>query len=179
LANTPWGTSGWTEVISDLDGVFINKQPHQRITYDGKSFGFRGSDMASVTDGTSNTIAFGEAEGDLRAVPEMGVIRENNASNQGRKDHWAFGGDDADTNNQGDMSEFLGSTGVPMNLPRVAPGTAAFAAYELSFGSKHTGGANFGFADGSVRFIGQTVQPTIYSALGTRNEGESGATEEQ
>ncbi|MFM8408518.1 MAG: DUF1559 domain-containing protein [Pirellulaceae bacterium] len=179
LANTPWGTSGWTEVISDLDGVFINKQPHQRITYDGKSFGLRGSDMASVTDGTSNTIAFGEAEGDLRAVPEMGVIRENNASNQGRKDHWAFGGDDADTNNQGDMSEFLGSTGVPMNLPRVAPGTAAFAAYELSFGSKHTGGANFGFADGSVRFIGQTVQPTIYSALGTRNEGNPRATEEQ
>jgi prepilin-type processing-associated H-X9-DG protein len=77
------------------------------------------------------------------------------------------------------MSEFLGSTGVPMNLPRVAPGTAAFAAYELSFGSKHTGGANFGFADGSVRFIAQTIQPALYSALGTRNEGESGASEEQ
>jgi prepilin-type N-terminal cleavage/methylation domain-containing protein len=85
LADTPWGTRGWTEVISDLDGVFINKQPHQRIAYNGNSYGLRGSDMASVTDGTSNTIAFGEAEGDLRAVPEMGVIRENNASNRWRR----------------------------------------------------------------------------------------------
>ena len=83
-----------------------------------------------------------------------------------------------DTNNQGDMSEHLGSTGVRMNLPSVAPGTPEFAAYEISFGSKHTGGANFGFADGSVRFLSQQIDQTTYTTFGSRNGGEVARTEE-
>jgi len=172
VAATPWGTSGATEIIHDLDGIFINKQAHQRIRYNGRSYGLTGIKMASITDGTSNTISTGEAEMDIRVVPEMGVVRENNQPNQGRKDHWAYGGDDADTNNQGDMSEFLGSTGVRMNARPVPPGTPEFAAYELSFGSRHTGGANFGYADGSVRFLSDQIEPAVYSAFGSRNLGE-------
>ncbi len=83
-----------------------------------------------------------------------------------------FGGDDVDTNNQGDMSEHLGSTGVRMNQRPVPPGSAAFAAYEISFGSRHVGGANFAIADGSVRFISETIDAQAYSELGTRNGGE-------
>lgn len=166
------GQVGPVEVISDLEGVFIQKVNHQRIKYNGSSNGLIGVNMAGITDGTSNTIAIGEAEPDLRVVAEMGIIRENNASNFGRKDHWPFGGDDVDTTNQGDMSEHLGSTGVPMNLKPVTQGTAAFAAYEFSFGSRHTGGANFALADGSVRFLAESIDPVIYSSLGSRNLGE-------
>jgi prepilin-type processing-associated H-X9-DG protein len=165
-------------VIHDLDGVFINKMAHQRITVNGKSFGLVGIKMASITDGTSSTIAIGEAESDIRVLPEMGVVRENNTANFGRKDHWPYGGDDADTNNQGDMSEHLGSTGVGMNLKPVAPGTAAFAAYEFSFGSRHVGLANFGYADGSVRTLSDNIALPIYSALGTRNGAETVSTDE-
>ncbi|MFO0180236.1 MAG: DUF1559 domain-containing protein, partial [bacterium] len=172
VAAAPWGGSAPTEVIHDLDGVFVNKMAHQRIRFNGRGYGILGTTLGTITDGTSNTIAIGEAEPDIRAVPEMGVIRERNEPNMGRKDHWAFGGDDVDTNNQGDMSEHLGSTGVRMNLLSVAPGSAAFAAYEISFGSKHTGGANFGFADGSVRFLSQQIDQTTYSAYGSRNGGE-------
>lgn len=178
IANAPWGGSAGTEVIHDLDGIFVNKMAHQRIRFNGRSWGITGVDFASILDGSSNTIAIGEAEADIRDVPEMGLNRENNQPNRGRKDHWAFGGDDVDTNNQGDMSEHLGSTGVPMNAPRVAPGTAAFAAYEFSFGSRHSGGANFGFADGSVRTLAQQIEPSIYSAFGTRNQGEVPRSEE-
>lgn len=168
----PWGSTGATEVISDLDGVFIQKMNHQRIKRNDRSYGLTGINMAGITDGTSNTIAIGEAESDTRVVADMGIIRENNASMMGRKDHWPFGSDDVDTNNQGDMSECLGSTGVPMNLLPVAPGTAAFAAYEIGFGSKHVGGANFALADGSVRYIAQSIDAAIYSQMGTRNGGE-------
>lgn len=168
----PWGGTGSVEVIADLDGIFIQKMNHQRIKIDDKSYGLTGSNIGSITDGTSNTIAIGEAESDLTVVPEMGVIRENNASQSGRKDHWPFGSDDVDTTGQGDMSEHLGSTGVAMNLPKVASGTAAFAAYELSFGSRHVGGANFGYADGSVRYLSQSIDAATYSGLGTRNGGE-------
>ena len=171
-AATPWGGTGQTEVISDLDGIMVNRIPHQRIRYNGQSFGSIGTKIQSVKDGTSNTIMFGEAEPDLAVMPEMGIVNENNAANSGRKDHWAFGGDDLDTNNQGDMSEFLGSTGVPMNAPRVAQGSAAFAAYELSFGSRHPGGANFAFGDGSVRSLQDSIDPAAYSALGSRNLGD-------
>ncbi len=50
------------------------------------------------------------------------------------------------------------------------------ASYEIprvnSFGSLHPGGANFAMADGSVRFIKQTIAQPTYQALGTRAGGE-------
>ena len=39
-------------------------------------------------------------------------------------------------------------------------------------GSDHTGGAYFGLADGSVRFLSQNMDLTIYAGLGTTGEGE-------
>jgi prepilin-type N-terminal cleavage/methylation domain-containing protein/prepilin-type processing-associated H-X9-DG protein len=38
--------------------------------------------------------------------------------------------------------------------------------------SLHSGGVNVGFADGSVKFIKQSVSPTVWWALGSRNGGE-------
>jgi len=169
----PWGGSGTVENVADLDGLMVNRIPHQRIRHNGKSYGMTGSKIGECSDGTSNTILLGEAEPDIMAVPEMGISRESNVPNRGRKDHWIVGSDDFDTTNQGDMSEALGSTGVPMNAPRVPQGSAAFAAYELSFGSKHPGGANFAFGDCSVKYLSETIDPAVYSALGSRNGGEA------
>ena len=173
----PWGGSGGTEDIHTLDGIFIGR-PNQRIiwqntagvSYSGGLSG--GVKMTGITDGTSHTIAVGEAEGDSTAVADAGLIRENNAPNQGRKDHWAIGSDDVDTGGQGDMSEFLGSTACQMNMKKPAVGTAAFAEYELSYGSRHSGGANFLFADGSVKFLRDTIDRNTFRALGTRSGGE-------
>jgi len=172
-AAAPWGGTAATEVISDLDGMMINRIPHQRIQLNGQSYGLTGSKIQSVRDGLSQTILFGEAEPDVSVMPEMGITRENNAVNSGRKDHWVFGGDDCDTNNQGDMSEFLGSTGVPMNAAKVAEGSPGFAEYEFSFGSRHPGGATFVFGDGSVRLLLDTIEPAVYRALGSRNLGDT------
>ena len=179
----PWGGTGGTEDIHTLDGIFVGKAVNQRITWQGthrttgQPFSYSGGytsgvTMTGITDGTSNTVAIGEAEGDPQGVSLAAIERENNASGFGRKDHWAIGSDDVDTGNQGDMSEFLGSTAVPINMPKPAVGTAAFAAYELSFGSRHTQGANFLFADGSVKFLRQSISATTFSALGTRSGGE-------
>ena len=162
------------EQINDLEGIFISKAPNQRIKARPGigTDGLTGTNMGGVSDGTSNTIAIGECESDLRVVADMGIVRENNAVNFGRKDHWAFGGDDVDTSGQGDMSEHLGSTAVPMNLKPVAQGSIDFAAYEFSLGSRHTAGANFGYTDGSVRFMSQSIDLVTYKALGSRNGGE-------
>ncbi|MFO1065225.1 MAG: DUF1559 domain-containing protein [Pirellulales bacterium] len=40
------------------------------------------------------------------------------------------------------------------------------------FGSYHTGGANFTFADGSVRFLSQNIEPEVLQALGNRADGK-------
>ena len=39
------------------------------------------------------------------------------------------------------------------------------------FGSFHTGGGNFVFADGSVRFLSESIEMELYQNLGNRNDG--------
>lgn len=44
---------------------------------------------------------------------------------------------------------------------------------DLYFGSKHPGGAQFAFADGSVHMLRERIDFTVYQDLATRNGGES------
>ena len=41
-----------------------------------------------------------------------------------------------------------------------------------SFTSQHPGGVQFGFGDGSVRFVSETLHDNIQTALGSRHQGE-------
>ncbi len=45
-------------------------------------------------------------------------------------------------------------------------------AFNLAFKSKHPGGCNVSFVDGSVKFLKQTINNRVYIALGTRAQGE-------
>ncbi len=49
---------------------------------------------------------------------------------------------------------------------------STFAMAHLAARSQHSGGVNCGFADGSVKFIKNTINPTTWRALGTRAGGE-------
>ncbi|MBN9119613.1 MAG: DUF1559 domain-containing protein [Planctomycetes bacterium] len=75
----------------------------------------------------------------------------------------------------------LGSAFYPLNstLPAAVSsdpiaGQLQVIGRVLSYGSRHTGGANFALADGSVRFISNSVNntPALLSKLGTRSRGE-------
>ena len=43
---------------------------------------------------------------------------------------------------------------------------------ELPFASRHPGGAHFGYADGSVHFLNETINFTTLQALATKDGGE-------
>lgn len=116
--------------------------------------------MASITDGTSNTIFVGE-------VSDSANVSENNNSD-GRFPIWASGNNNGGCNgilNSGAVFRFV-DVAYPLNCNKTINES------NMSFGSKHTGGANFLFGDGAVRFISDTVDVNIYRGLGTRNGGE-------
>jgi hypothetical protein len=119
-----------------------------------------------IKDGLSNTMIAGEAVGDGQPYfsredvsgggrPQPGQT----APPGGRKEHWAIGGDDADLNQGADGSEHLGSTGVPISTT-----------IEIAFGSPHTGGCFACLADGSVRFINETIDAVNWSRFGSRSD---------
>ena len=50
----------------------------------------------------------------------------------------------------------------------------SFGNWNVSWGfkSNHTNGANFVFADGSVRFLAQSIDHRTYQLLGARDDGQ-------
>jgi prepilin-type N-terminal cleavage/methylation domain-containing protein/prepilin-type processing-associated H-X9-DG protein len=136
--------------------------------------------MRMITDGTSKTALFGEAVHDWETVDAKGTTRE--AEPGSRKDHWYGGSDDIDTSRAGDtvwmdLSEFVGSTGVPINVQKDAatnqawctnPDSPECQALQLSFGSKHSGVVQMVFCDGHVEGINEDIEKLVWSDYGTR-----------
>ncbi len=114
--------------------------------------------IAKIRDGTSQTLALGEAIFDFREIgPDW--------SGQPQfVDHWYIG---TTQGNGNEISESMGTTAVPINTYFNA---GAFAdERELAFGSWHGGGALVNFADGHVSFLDESLDGTPWSAMGTRN----------
>jgi prepilin-type N-terminal cleavage/methylation domain-containing protein/prepilin-type processing-associated H-X9-DG protein len=133
----------------------------------GNGIFFRNSRVrfADVTDGTSQTLAVGERSHNLSYVTwtgrAVGGWLFKTSSVEGGTDTFA-----ADPEESWTM--VLGPVGLAdgprtPNHPR---------AHVEDYWSRHPGGVNFLFADGSVHFLKSSINPTVYRALGTRAGGE-------
>jgi len=129
-------------------------------------FDYRGTqktpNIASVTDGTSNTIIVGE------------VLPSNAADNN----FWMQNGGYAGTTvplgyNSNTIVPVAGGpcSSSTWQSPS-APVGCRFAASAKGFVSRHPGGSNFAFADGSVRFLKNSINMVTYCALGSKAGGE-------
>ena len=134
-----------------------------RMTRDGVFFINSSVRLADITDGTSNTLLFGER---FHHDPEYG--RQQPVVWPGTSPLAGIGkwGYVADVRANANVTL---STPVPINY-RVPPG-GDFSTPEdrnCAFGSGHPGGANFAFADGSVRFLSDSTPLSVLQALSTR-----------
>jgi len=181
----------WSDAkLSQSDGIFNHNGGTPE--YNPQWGKFQPARIASITDGTSNTILYGE-HAHSRIVPVDGADN----------DRW--------TTNMfisGDWGDCAFSTFFPPNFFKnsleaeqsINPGAPApkfprSSNFKMTAASNHSGGANFAFCDGSVRFIKDSVNswnpaaqgagggssdwtytPTqpkgVFQALGTRNGGE-------
>ncbi len=124
------------------------------------------SNIASMTDGTSNTMVAGE-----KFVP----------TNHYNGNHWA---DDVGPASGWDPDTIRSTVHNPAYFPNPSQDrpldrttrtpnnvTTLWAAAGYVFGSAHPGGMNAVFGDGSVRVVRYTLNRDVFNALGHRSDG--------
>ena len=141
-------------IIDDDDG------PPGRDNGNGLFFRNRPVTIAQVTDGTSQTFAVGERSQNCSRACWAGAV-----TNAAVPLVALLGGNGFDPEGGGAL--VLAHTGETHG-----PNTPSGLAHADQYWSRHPGGANFLFADGSVRFIKEQVGFTIFQSLATKAGGE-------
>ena len=137
-----------------------NNGPPGRDNGNGLFFRNRSIKIAQITDGTSQTFAVGERSQNLSRATWTGAV--TNAA----VPLVALQGE-AGLDPEGGGALVLSHTGEGHG-----PNSPSGLAHGDQYWSLHPGGANFLFADGSVRFIKEQVGFGIFQALATRAGGE-------
>jgi prepilin-type processing-associated H-X9-DG protein len=120
--------------------------------------------MAEVTDGSSSTFLVGEQVISMHAYVAWPM------------NTWTYGSTVIPLNwkthlHEGD-EEVDGTDCQFGNAYEKSPHCYFNWSYAIGFRSRHPWGANFAMADGSVRFVKQSIDHRIYNALGTRAASE-------
>jgi prepilin-type N-terminal cleavage/methylation domain-containing protein/prepilin-type processing-associated H-X9-DG protein len=142
-------------------------QPNQGSigTHAGCFFRNSRTRIAEITDGSSNTIAIGERSHNLSYVTwtarSVGGWLGKSSLLQGGTDTFNPSPEEC-------WTQVLGPAGLEDGPRTINQPTA----HVEDYWSRHPGGANFLFADGSVHFLKSSINPATWRALATRGMGE-------
>ena len=141
---------------SDYDDIAADATVYDASNYDGMLFLDSQITFGDIGDGASNTFLVGERDGAQIA----GTTRTRRAA------IWIGA----------DQSNFLNFCLAPCSslndftINSIADNNRSIL---LPISSQHSGGAQFGRADGSVEFVSETIAADVYEAMGTRNGRET------
>ncbi len=154
---TPAGWPGWPLPITlGCKGTF-------RGVFGDCSNG-RAIRIAEITDGASNTLLVGEGSPNQNAYLTWSSA-EASFSTSTIPINWVTSLKDNQVDSDGTKCSIMV---YGLNAPHCYYNIAYIAGYK----SYHPGGANFAIADGSVKFIKQSVSTRVFTALSTRAGGE-------
>lgn len=145
--------------------------------------------LTHVTDGTSNTILLGERVMLDPAIDEAYVrfIAQNSPESEaassitsisvvwweGSRIDFAWSGPTWRLATMGQGINYRTPTALDIHsddfIARISEAKALMA---WAYGSQHSGGANFAMADGSVRFLSDSLSPSLLVYLSTKAGGE-------
>jgi prepilin-type N-terminal cleavage/methylation domain-containing protein/prepilin-type processing-associated H-X9-DG protein len=131
--------------------------PNNGIFYRNSKIGLR-----DITDGSSTTLMGGERSQNVANATWVGMIPFGQACNNPT---WPV--QDCEASNV----LILGHTGPSPDEQWIDTPNYSKAGAD-DFHSLHPGGCNFLFADGSIRFVKETINPLEFSYLATRAGGE-------
>tara|TARA_R110002049_G_scaffold185580_3_gene353831 strand:+ start:69306 stop:70361 length:1056 start_codon:yes stop_codon:yes gene_type:complete len=123
--------------------------------------------FSAILDGTSQTLLFGER---FHNDPIFDTKLHEHPTEFSRYTMYQWGAWGWTGGGNG-TTHLLGSARVPINYStpeNVVPSYAAVNERMSAYGSGHTGGANFAFCDGSVRFLQQEINFAVFQALATK-----------
>jgi len=130
-------------------------------TTSGVIFPYSKIKLNDITDGTSNTLLFGETSSKKNRVAPL-------ATAWGSIEPWTWGYysyDPQDTNK--------GCLMIDHKMVRYGINySGSYGVNDMPFSSSHTGGANFSFCDGSTRFMKDSTAITLLQSLATKASGE-------
>jgi prepilin-type processing-associated H-X9-DG protein len=147
----------------DSATIYPGKNDNNGVFYCNSSKNF-----SSIEDGTSNVIFIGEVAtgiGEFKyfACSWLGVGSPGNMGSG----PIVTGGDVANEAGVYRAIRRIHSS-IPLN-------TASLGNLNKGYSSCHKSGANFGFGDGSVHFLSETINSTLYNNLGLRASGQTKA----
>ena len=161
------GNAG-TDASSDDTGTIVipGTKALEMLEQNGIFYACSRVQFADVLDGLSQTVFVGESQTD------PAFVKDGNAM-----DFWYIGSPQVDPcqcdggTNGTEFTEAVGTLLERMNLRQQNPAASGLL-MEISFGSYHSGGSYFALGDASVQFLNESIDLTVYRALGSRNGGE-------
>ncbi|MEL7499275.1 MAG: DUF1559 domain-containing protein [Planctomycetota bacterium] len=163
-----YGFTDYSAPVTVKPGLSGNPaQPRFKCALNGDST----RTIASITDGTSNTVAIAEDAGRVD-VPSGGfmvikpeVMDDGTTAN---RRSWAW----ADPDNAFNVDMLVNNNAYPRGGPTNCPWSVVNCGpNEETFGF-HPAGANVAYCDGSVHFLTQTIDAVTFAAIMSKDGGE-------